>query len=155
MKSRVYIDTSVVGGYYDEEFREFTIPFFDRAMNGEIIVICSSLLEKELQGAPDKVKNVIKNLPPKSIELIEISKEAVILAQQYIEYNVVGKTSYEDCLHIALATIIKADILVSWNFKHIVNVDRIRGYNSVNLKNGYIQIDIRTPRELIKYGNDD
>ena len=69
----------------------------------------------------------------------------------YISENVVGKTSFADCMHIALATIHKADILVSWNFKHIVNVTRIRGYNSVNLKLGYSMIDIRSPRELINY----
>jgi len=153
MKPRIYIDTSVVGGYYDEEFQDFTVPFFDRVKKGEIVVLCSSLLEKELQNAPDRVKNIIKNLPKRSIESIEISREAIGLAKQYIKYEVVGMTSFDDCLHIALATIVKADLLVSWNFKHIVNVDRIRGYNSVNLKNGYIQIDIRSPRELMRYGN--
>jgi len=69
----------------------------------------------------------------------------------YIAEKVVGKTSLDDCLHIALATIHKADYLVSWNFKHIVNVERIRGYNSVNIKLGYSIIDIRSPREFIKY----
>jgi hypothetical protein len=75
------------------------------------------------------------------------------LATTYIEEKVVGKTSYDDCLHIALATIHKADYLASWNFKHIVNVDKIRGYNSVNIKLGYKTLEIRTPRELIKYEN--
>jgi len=116
-------------------------------------VLYSSLLEKELQNAPNRVKNIIKNLPKRSIESIEISREAISLAKQYIKNEVVGMTSFDDCLHIALATIVKADLLVSWNFKHIVNVDRIRGYNSVNLRNGYIQIDIRSPRELMRYGN--
>lgn len=71
------------------------------------------------------------------------------LADSYISEGVVGKTSREDCFHIALATIHKADILVSWNFKHIVNVLRIRGYNAVNLKFGYSTIDIRSPQEII------
>ena len=80
-----------------------------------------------------------------------ISDEAVDLANKYIAGNVVGRTSFDDCIHIALATIHKADILVSWNFKHIVNVYRIRGYNSVNLKTGYQTLEIRSPKDIIGY----
>jgi len=151
MKQRIYIDTSVVGGFYDIEFMEYTRPFFDKIKRGKIIVMYSNLLEKELQNAPERVKQVIKELPVENIEYIEISDESIDLAQKYIDENVVGKTSFEDCLHIALATMNKADILISWNFKHIVNMTKIRGYNSVNLKFGYPQIDIRSPRELIDY----
>lgn len=151
MKQRIYIDTSVVGGFYDTEFMNYTRPFFDKIKRGEVIVIYSNLLEKELQNAPQRVKEVIRELPVDNIEYIEISDESIDLAQKYISENVVGKTSFEDCLHIALATLIRADVLVSWNFKHIVNVARIKGYNSVNLKFGYPQIDIRSPRELLNY----
>jgi len=63
--------------------------------------------------------------------------------------KVVGKTSFDDCVHIALATIYKADVLVSWNFKHIVNIYRIRGYNSVNLRLGYSTLEIRSPQDII------
>ena len=151
MKQRIYIDTSVVGGYYDIEFMDYTRPLFDKIKHGKIIVIYSNLLEKELQNAPQKVKEVIKTLPADNAEYIEISDESIDLAQKYVDENVVGKSSFEDCLHIALATLTRADIIVSWNFKHIVNVTRIRGYNSVNLKYGYPQIDIRSPRELLYY----
>ena len=154
MKQRVYIDTSVVGGFYDVEFEEYSRPLFDKINQGEIIFIYSDLLEKELQDAPDKVKDVIKNIETEYVESVKISDESIELAQKYIDENVVGKSSFEDCLHIALATLNRADILVSWNFKHIVNVTRIRGYNSVNLKYGYPQIDIRSPRELLDYEND-
>ncbi len=75
------------------------------------------------------------------------------MATEYITEKVIGVTSYADCLHIALVTIYQADLLVSWNFKYVVNVDRIRGYNSINIKNGYKLLDIRSPRELINYGN--
>lgn len=80
-----------------------------------------------------------------------MTEEAFKLAEQYLSENVVGKTSADDCRHIATATIHKVDYLVSWNFKHIVNVFRIRGYNAVNLKNGYIQLDIRSPKEIVNY----
>ena len=85
---------------------------------------------------------------------IELTEEAIKLADTYIAEKVVGKTSLEDCRHIAMATIDKVDVLASWNFKHIVNLDKIKGYNSVNLKLGYQMIEIRSPKDLINYGND-
>jgi hypothetical protein len=82
--------------------------------------------------------------------LVEVSDEAFNLAKEYIKEKVVGQTSFDDCVHIATTTINKVDFLVSWNFKHIVNVFRIRGYNSINIRNGYIQLDIRSPKEIVK-----
>ena len=81
--------------------------------------------------------------------------EATILADKYIEAKVVGKTSKADCQHIAMATLNKADILISWSFKHIVNLDRIRGYNEINYQNGYNMIEIRTLKEIKKYGTEE
>ena len=155
MKQRIYIDTSVFGGYFDSEFEEFTKPLFERIKNKELKVIYSSLTEDEIEKAPEKVKKLIRSLPADVIDFVEVSEEAVELAMTYIKEEVVGKTSFDDCVHIALATIHKADFLVSWNFKHIVNVQRIRGYNSVNIKLGYSTIDIRSPREFMKYENEE
>ncbi len=87
-------------------------------------------------------------------ERTELTEEAILLAESYLAENVVGKSSRTDCYHIAIATVLKADILVSWNFKHIVNIQRIRGYNAVNLLRGYQTIEIRTPREIFDYEND-
>jgi hypothetical protein len=86
---------------------------------------------------------------------VRLTPEVIELADKYIEAKVVGKTSRADCQHIAIATLCNADVLVSWNFKHIVNLDRIRGYNGINYQNGYKMIEIRTPQELTKYGNED
>lgn len=150
-KQRIYIDTSVFGGFFDIEFEEFTKPLFNRIKNREIRIIYSSVTEEELVNAPEKVKEFVRGLPADSYDFVEVTDESIDLAMNYIKEEVVGKTSFDDCLHIALATINKADCLVSWNFKHIVNIERIRGYNSVNIKLGYSTIDIRSPRELIKY----
>ena len=139
MKQRIYIDTSVVGGYFDEEFKEATIKLFERLENKEIIFVVSDLLDLELINAPQHVR--------------ELTEEAIKLADTYIDEKVVGKTSLEDCRHIALATIHKVDVLASWNFKHIVNLDRIKGYNSVNLRMGYSMIEIRSPKDLVNYEN--
>ena len=108
---------------------DYTRPLFDKIKRGEIIVIYSNLLEKELQNALEKVKEAIKTLPSENVEYIEITDESIDLAQKYVDENVVGKSSFENCLHIVLATLTRADIIVNWNFKHIVNVTSIRKYN--------------------------
>ena len=151
MKQKLYIDTSVFGGYFDEEFSEYTTPLFDRIKNGEFILLYSAVTQDELENAPEKVKDLVKNLKVEFTEFLETTDEAVDLATEYIKEKVVGQTSYADCLHIALATVNRADFLVSWNFKHIVNIERIKGYNSINIKNGYKQLEIRSPREFEKY----
>lgn len=154
MKQRIYIDTSVVGGYFDEEFKEETIALFERLENNEIVFVVSDLLDLELINAPEKVRNLLQKYSLDKFERIELNEESVNLADKHIAEKVVGKTSIEDCRHIALATINKVDVLASWNFKHIVNLDRIKGYNSVNLKSGYQMIEIRSPKDLRNYGND-
>jgi hypothetical protein len=125
MKQRIYIDTSVVGGYFD----------------------------KELRNAPLQVRELLQTIPQSYMEHVKLIPDAEILANKYIDANVVGKTSLTDCQHIAIATLYKADVLVSWNFKHIVNLDKIKGYNGINLLYGYNVIEIRTPKEVMKYGN--
>ena len=149
MKLRLYFDTSVFGGVYDDEFNEITILLFDKVKSGDIVCVYSDLSLAELNNAPQKVKDFFQTLPTQNMELVQVTQEAFELAELYLQEKVVGKTSADDCRHIATATINKVDYLVSWNFKHIVNVFRIRGYNSVNLKNGYIQLDIRSPREIV------
>jgi hypothetical protein len=154
MKQRIYIDTSVVGGYYDEEFKEDTVKLFERFENDEIIFVVSDLLDLELLDAPQKVRELLLKYSPDKFERIELTEEAVKLADTYIKEKVVGPTNITDCRHIALATINKVDVLSSWNFKHIVNLDKIKGYNSVNLRLGYMIVEIRSPKDLINYGND-
>jgi predicted nucleic acid-binding protein len=155
MITRYYIDTSVFGGYFDDEFEDATRQLFEKISKEGIKILYSELTENELENAPEKIKNFIRELKKDSIEYIEISKESIELADKYISENVVGKTSRDDCIHIALATLNRADVLISWNFKHIVNLQRIRGYNAVNLKYNYPTIEIRSPKEMIDYENID
>jgi predicted nucleic acid-binding protein len=153
MIQRIYIDTSVVGGYFDEEFKETTALLFRRLEKREVRFVVSDLLDLELIRAPAQIKELLFRYPPDMFERVELTEEAIRLANRYIEEKVVGKTSLEDCRHIALATIYKVDVLASWNFKHIVNLDRIKGYNSVNLRHGYSMIEIRSPKDLVNYGD--
>ncbi len=132
--NRIYLDTSVFGGYFDTEFELWTKILFDKIIGGDYKVIYSKLVDIELTPAPEKVRNLANSLPLSQLELIEISDEAFELADQYLKENVVGKTSRSDCVHIALATL-----------------NRIRGYNSVNYKFGHKILEIRTPREILEY----
>jgi predicted nucleic acid-binding protein len=149
-KLRIYLDTSVVGGYFDDEFSLDTQLLFDSIIKGKYQLVISDLTEKELVAAPESVKNLLNDLAV-SFELVSVTEESIDLATEYIKEKVVGQTSADDCIHIATATIYKVDLLISWNFKHIVNIQRIRGYNSINIKNGYPALEIRSPKDLINY----
>jgi predicted nucleic acid-binding protein len=149
MKQRIYLDTSVIGGVFDQKFEEITNKLFNLLKLNQIIVVLSDLTENEIKLAPLRVSNFFYSLGGYNIEFINGTDESSLLANSYLNEKVVGPNSYDDCHHIALATISKVNILASWNFKHIVNENRIRGYNSVNLKLGYSQIKILSPLEII------
>lgn len=118
---------------------------------GQAVCVFSDLTETELLNAPEHVKLHFKNLAKENLERVLVTDEVLTLASKYIAEKVVGPTSFDDCIHIATATIYKADILVSWNFKHIVNVYRIRGYNSINIRCNYQVLEIRSPKEILAY----
>ena len=137
MKQRIYIDTSVVGGYFDDEFKDATQRLFKRLQDNEVKFVISDLLELELIQAPSHVSELLLKFPGDRFERIELTQEVMDLADKSISGKVVGRTSLRDCRHIALATINRVDVLASWNFRHLVNLDRIKEYNSVNLTLGY------------------
>ena len=151
----IYVDTSVFGGKFDDEFEFWTDLFFKKVTNSNLMLIFSDVAEEELTNAPEEVKEFVYSIPEKNILRVELTEEAILLAERYLAEKVVGKSSRTDCYHIAIATVLKADILVSWNFKHIVNIQKINGYNAVNLLCGYKIIEIRNPREIFDYENDD
>ena len=146
----LYLDTSVIGGYFDEEFMPDTKQLFSEIQMGRYNIVISDLTLKELIKAPENVRTLLRDLAINFNETIA-TDECMELAMEYMTENVVGQSSMDDCIHIATATVHKVDVLVSWNFKHIVNIHRIRGYNAVNMKKGYQTIDIRSPNNLINY----
>ena len=151
---KFYVDTSVWGGHEDEEFEEWTIPFFEQARVGKFIIVLSDLTLRELAPAPERVRQLTETIPDPFLELVTLSQEAERLAKHYITEGVLTPKFESDAQHIAMSTILKVDSLVSWNFKHMVNFFRIKQYNSTNLKFGYQTIDIRTPKEVM-YANED
>jgi hypothetical protein len=153
IKKRIYTDTSVIGGCLDVEFEDGSNALFETFNSGTNLIVVSNLTLIELENAPQSVKEVLQKVPVEFIEYLEFSEEANNLAETYLQDGVVSKKSRVDAQHIAIATINRTNVLVSWNFKHIVNLDKIHGYNAVNLKLGYPMIEIRTPIEVLKYEN--
>ena len=148
MKNRIYTDTSVLGGCEDDEFREPSRRLLKAFERGDLALVLSELTIRELASAPEEVKKALARVPAKHIELLGLSLEADELAAAYIHDGAIGAGMRADALHIALATVARVDVLVSWNFRHIVNLQRIHAYNAVNLKRGYPLLEIRTPQEI-------
>jgi len=149
MKIRIYADTSVLGGCEDEEFAEHSVRLMEGFIKGELVLVLSSLTVQELAAAPVEVQRRLASVPEAHIETLQLDAGARDLAEAYIAAGVLTARMRADAQHIAIATIGRIDVLVSWNFKHIVNLQRIHGYNSVNLRMGYPMIEIRTPREVL------
>ena len=149
VRLRVYVDTSVVGGCQDEEFAEDSRALFDMARHSELVVLVSDLLLQELVRAPKAVQQVLLDLPDEGVEEVYQSAESRQLWRAYLDANVVSPRSEGDAHHVALASVARADVLVSWNFRHIVHFDKIRLFNAVNLREGYPMIDIRSPKEIV------
>ena len=146
---RVYTDTSVFGGCFDIEFEEWSNRLIEEFRLGLKVVVISDLTLRELEEAPSNVRSLVEEIPREHKEFVILDDEAIELAHRYIEERVVTEEHLVDAQHIAIATVNKVDVLVSWNFRHIVNLTKIRLYNSVNLKYGYPLLEIRSPREVV------
>ena len=151
MRQRIYIDTSVIGGYFDDEFEEASQRLFDRIINKDFDVYFSEVNETELSLAPMHIQELKKLIPAECYKYLDLNEESKKLAETYVSEKALGQASMNDAYHIAIASVNRLDCLVSWNFKHIVNFDKIKLFNSINLKLGYPLIDIRTPLEFLKY----
>ncbi|MFW6246417.1 MAG: hypothetical protein ACOC13_03080 [Tangfeifania sp.] len=151
MKQKVYIDTSVIGGCFDVEFEKWSNLLFDDFKTGKKIAVVSDITLDELTDAPQKVQDNFNTIPENFLDVLLSDDETKYLANLYIKEKAISSKFYEDALHIAISTINQVNVLASWNFRHIVNLDRIRMYNAVNLKNGYSVLEIRTPREIINF----
>ena len=146
---RIYVDTSVIGGCLDEAFRETSVKLLALFISGDAVFLLSNLLLQELGPSPLEVQQVLDKLPIANVERLDISEEALRLQAYYLRESVVGPACGNDALHVALATVAQADVIVSWNFKHIVHLDKMRGFNAINLREGYPQLTILSPLEVV------
>lgn len=151
---RVYADTSVYGGVFDEEFGEPSRAFFEEVRAERFRLAISPLILEELQDAPEPVRALLATVRSDA-EIVDVTEEAVRLQQAYLAARIVGAKWETDALHVATATVSGCHVIVSWNFKHIVNFERIPLYNGVNLSKGYGPIAIHSPQEVIVHEDED
>ena len=151
----LYLDTSVIGGGFDDEWKDATLEFFKQAKAGLYRLETSVVTERELQNAPLRVQEQYAVLFPASKRVHLLTDEAESLAQAYVAAGVVTAKSTEDARHVAIATVQGIAVIVSWNFHHLANLRREAGFNAVNLLQGYPQVRILSPLELIHENDED
>ncbi len=147
---RVYADTSVFGGCFDDEFTDESSRFFAAIREGRFTLVVSTTTLAELQKAPDNVRQVLTQLPPDAVEVLEFSREIARLRDAYLAAGILKPENKSDAEHIASASVADSDFVVSWNFRHIVHFEKIAKYQAVNLMNGYREIRIYSPKQVVE-----
>ena len=145
---RIYLDTSVFGGVFEERFAEASKRVFDLVRRGAIGLVLSATVRDELGGGPPEVQALYREMLG-TADVIGVPREAFDLQAAYIAHGVVTDRWASDALHVATATVSGCDMIVSWNFRHIVNYKRIPLYNAVNVLSGYSEIAIYSPLEVL------
>ncbi len=151
---RIYADTSVFGGAFDEEFSKPSQQFFRQVLEGRFRLVLSPLVQDELAAAPEQVQRLLDEITG-GADLVRITAEATRLQAAYLSSGILTDKSSDDALHVAIATVSECSVIVSWNFKHIVHFDKIPLYNTVNRQNEFTEIAICSPREVIEYEDED
>ena len=152
-KLRIYIDTSVISGCCDSEFAIWSNGLLKDFQEANLIPVLSNIVAAELEKAPNEVLLKYSAFLSCNPEFVEIDNESSELADEYLKRQILSKNFIDDALHIALSTVSNVDVLVSWNFKHIVHFDKIRLFNAVNIEFGYKPLQIYSPREVTNYDN--
>jgi predicted nucleic acid-binding protein len=147
---RVYAETSVFGGVFDEEFSKASLAFLEQARSGKFLLAVSSVVEEEIAKASRKVVNLYQSYAA-GADLLPVTEAAINLRAAYLQAEIVTPKWAVDALHVALATVAGCQMIVSWNFRHIVHYDKIALYNAINVKEGFAPIGIHTPQEVIEY----
>ena len=145
---RVYADTSVFGGCFDAEFAIESERFFDLVRAGQVKILISEVVVRELANAPPRVRELLSSLPTDSMVEVHLTRDIIDLRDAYLAAGILDPQSTDDATHVAAATVARADAIVSWNFKHIVRIDKMRAYNQVNLQTGFGLLSIASPQEV-------
>lgn len=146
---RLYLDTSVFGGVHDEEFQADSRRLIEAIHSKKFIVMMSDVVLEEINAAPERVQKVVIDLPSNQQEFVYMTTEVIRLRNEYLERKILTPKSTDDATHVALATVNRADAIVSWNFKHIVRLDKMKQYNQVNFSLGYGILEIVSPKEVL------
>jgi predicted nucleic acid-binding protein len=148
----LYLDTSVLGGYFDDEFELATRALWQQMEQGRFQFLTSLVTVDELSQAPEQVRELLTTtFAPQNI--LDVTEEMEQLAAIYMDKAILTPKYSDDARHVAVCTVARLDYLVSWNFRHLVNIERERGFNATNLLQGYPIVRIVNPLELI-YGDE-
>ncbi|MBM4027885.1 MAG: type II toxin-antitoxin system VapC family toxin [Planctomycetes bacterium] len=152
-KPRIYVDTSVIGGCFDPEFQLWSNGLVEDFRRGRFGLVLSDVTAAEVEPAPRVVRELHRKLLSIT-EILPITEEATAVLAAYQDHHVLGPRFRNDMLHIALATVAAVDVVVSWNFRHIVRLDKMQQFNGGNLELGYRALAIHSPREVTTYGRE-
>jgi predicted nucleic acid-binding protein len=151
---RIYVDTSVIGGCFDPEFLIWSNGLIEDFRARRFHLVLSDVTATEIERAPAPVRELHAELIEYA-EILPVTEEALGLLEKYEEHGVLDGRFRNDMLHLALATVAEVDVLVSWNFQHIVRLDKIQQFNGINLELGYKPLAIYSPREVTTYERKD
>lgn len=151
-KTSIYVDTSVIGGCFDPEFEEWSRAILKDFQIGNFKILLSELTEAEIIEAPEEVQEIYLEFRKNTKKVLKLSQEAIDLADVYLKRRILTSNYRDDARHIAIATVAGADLVISWNFKHIVHFEKIQRFNAINIELGYKPISIYSPREVTRYG---
>jgi len=155
-KTRLYIDTSVLGGLLDiEDSKRLNTAenLFKLIKEGIYEGFISFLTLEEILKAPQEIQGTLKNTIAKSgLKILEETEESIELANAYVNDEVIPIRYRNDARHIAIGVYHEVDFVVSWNYRHMVNITVRRLINSANLRMGYKPVEIISPEEVVGYG---
>jgi len=148
-KPRIYADTSVFGGCFDTAFKDASLKLIRCAVEGKVLLLVSDLVGDELDRAPSRVRHLFESIPEVALETLPLTPGIALLRDAYLKAGILTERSTYDAWHVATATFHRSDAIVSWNFKHIVQLGKMRAYNRVNAEQGFGHLNIVTPQEVI------
>jgi len=150
---RIYVDTSVLGGCFDAEFSTWSVGLVEDFRRGVFRPVLSDITAVEVGRAPEQVRSLHEEIA-KLGEIVSVTAEALKVVEAYEAHGILGPQYRNDLLHIALATVAGVDAVVSWNFRHIVRLEKIQLFNQTNVELGYRVLAIHSPREVTTYEED-
>lgn len=144
----LYLDTSVIGGYFDPGFMADTRALWRLKEAGQFRFVSSVLVDQEVARTPEQVRALLRaTFAP--VDILPMTAEAIELAGRYLAAKVVPVSFTDDARHVAVCSVARLDYLVGWNFKHLANVRRETAFNAVNALQGYPSVRIVAPTFLI------
>lgn len=152
-KTKVYLDTSVIS-YLEQddapEQKQITREVWENLKNGNYDIVLSNVVIRELSECSDEKKRdrLLAHLSEISYQLVEVTEKTIEIAEQIIDFGILKQKSFDDCQHIAAAIVNNCDFIISWNFKHIVNVKTIKGIKILTTMEGYKDVAIYPPSAL-------